>query len=184
MSETVTINSQQFSVYASLSQAAQYLLAVFGADAWFALTPDQQGQALVTATRLMDRQCWQGTRTTDSQELEWPRTGISGVYELAVPGDIVNGTIELAFAISGGSEVVNNATPQAQTLQTVKAGSVSLTYFRGAEGVLAANRFPLPVQEYVRKYLCGAAGLTLGAKSYGTDGESITNDDMGYSDPL
>lgn len=184
--ETVTINSQQYDSYASISQAAAYLMSIFGYDAWFLLTPDQQGQALVTATRLMDRQCWLGRRSTDSQPLEWPRTGtgVDGVTDFTVPGDIVNGTIELAFAIITGSTVLSSATPGAQTLQQIKAGSVSLTYFRGAEGVLAINRFPLAVQEYVKKYGCGAGGLVGGAKSFGTDGCSITNDDLGYSNPL
>ena len=144
MTESVLVNSTPYDTYATVSQADDYLQAVFGNDTWVALTDDHKGQALVSATRLLDRQCWLGSRSSDSQPLEWPRkdTGTEGVDEAIVPADIISGSIELAFAIGSGSEVVTNATPGAQSLQSIKAGSVSLSYFRGAEGVAAINRFP------------------------------------------
>jgi hypothetical protein len=186
MTEQVTVQSQPYDTYASVTQADLYLNANFLATAWFDLTEDQKGQLLVTATRLFDRQCWLGEKTepgpSPMQPLAWPRTstGVDGVEDDVVPTDIVNGSIEMAFAILDGNEAVNSNVPGAQKLRSIGAGSVNLAWFRGAEGSARFNRFPLPVQELVKKYLCGQ-GLT-GAIISGTDGCSITNDDLGYNE--
>lgn len=188
MTETVQISSQTYDTYASVEQAALYLAANFLATAWFDLTEDQQGQLLVTATRLFDRQCWLGEKTEPGpspiQPLAWPRTntGIEGVEDDVVPNDIVLGSIEMAFAILDGSEAINNSVPNAQKLRSIAAGSVNLSWFRGAEGVVRFDRFPLPVQELIGRYLCGQ-GIG-GLFAFGTDGESVLNDDLGYNEGI
>jgi DnaT-like ssDNA binding protein len=185
--ETVTIPESSgtvYDTYASVDQADLYLTANFAATAWFDLTEDQKAQLLVTSTRLLDRQCWLGDKTEDGQPLQWPRTdtGVEEVVDNGVPLGIVNGSIELAFAILDGSDVVNSNVPGAQKLRSIAAGSVNLSYFRGAEGDTARyGRFPLPVQELVSRYLCGGqqvAGLLVS----GTGGISVTEDDLGYSE--
>ena len=189
MTEIVIITSgNQYHTYASVEQADLYLTANFLATAWFDMTEDQKGQLLVTATRLFDRQCWLGEKTDAStpQPLAWPRmnTGIEGVIDSEVPQDIVNGSIEMAFAILDGSEAINSQVPGAQKLRSIAAGSVNLSWFRGAEGIAAEEgRFPLPVQELVGKYLCGSQGIG-GLFVSGTDGESVANDDLGYNEGI
>lgn len=183
MTEIVTIDSLPYDVYRTVEQADQYLIAKFGTT-WFSLTELQKKQALISSTRLIDRQCWKGSKTQDYQPLAWPRkeTGIADVEDDVVPDDISNASIELADAISAGSTVADNPTPGVQGIQSLQAGSVSLSFFRGAEGVLGEQRFPQIVQELVRKYTCGAGGLTVVGKVTGvTDAESVTNDDFGYS---
>lgn len=186
MTEQVLVNSQPYNTYASVDQAATYLNANYLASAWFDLTEDQQAQLLVTATRLFDRQCWLGEKTDQStpQALQWPRTGtgIEGVEDAVVPDDIVNGSIEMAFAILDGNEAINSQVPGAQKLRSLGAGSVNLAWFRGAEGDLAeGSRFPLPVQELVGRYLCGSQGISTLITS-GTGGTSVTDDDLGYNE--
>ena len=182
--ESVIINSNPYDVYANVEMADLYLGANFLAAAWFELTLDQRGQLLVTATRLFDRQCWIGDKTEASQPLEWPRTGtgIEGVEDNIVPDDIINGSIEMAFAILEGTEAINSTNPGAQKLRSIAAGSVNLQWFRGAEGQNAVfDRFPLPVQELVGQYLC--AGQTIsGLFVSGTDGVSVTEDDLGFNE--
>ena len=183
----VVINSTPYEAYADVEETDAYHAANFLATTWFAQDDNQKGQLLVTATRLLDRQCWLGDPTgLSGQILAWPRTGtgIEGVDENIVPEDIVNATMELALAIADGSDVINSSQPGAQKLQTIKAGSVSLTYFRGAEGPVAQfSRFPLVVQELVRQYLCSSQTL-LSVGAFGTDGESVTENDLGYNEGM
>lgn len=184
----VLIASQPYDSYATLDYANLYLQANFLASGWFSLTDDQKGSALVTATRLMDRQCWLGDPTgLSGQLLKWPRmnTGVDGVEDNVIPQDIIDGCVELAFAITDGNEAVNNQVPGVQKIRDLAAGSVRISYFRLAEGATAqVARFPLPVQELVSKYMCGAGAGLDALTSSGTDGQSVTQDDLGFDEGI
>jgi len=187
MPDILQIDSQPYNSYATADMADTYLAAASNGATWFTLTDNQKAQYLVTASRLFDRQCWLGTRTEDDQDMEWPRssTGVTGVEDDEVPLRVIEGTIEMALALADGSEALSDAVPGAQKLSSISAGSVSLSYFRGAEGgVATAARFPLVVQEYIKPYLCGSRNVIGGVIPSGTDGESVTENDFGYSDGL
>lgn len=184
----VLIASQPYDVYAPLDYANLYLQANFAASGWFSLTDDQKGAALVSATRLIDRQCWLGDPTgLSGQTLQWPRTntGVDGVDDTIIPQGIIDGSVELAFAITDGNDVINNQVPGVQKIRDLAAGSVHISYFRLAEGATAqVARFPLPVQELVGKYLCGAGAGLDALVSSGTDGISTTEDDLGFDEGI
>lgn len=185
----ISVSSNLYDVYADNHDVDNYLLAKFGTTAWFAATEDEQAQAIVSATRLLDKQCWLGDKTSDSQPLAWPRTntGVEGVEDNVIPNDIKFGMAELAFLILTGSNVENNTLPGGQGLQIIKAGSVMLQYFRDAQGLMEQQaRFPPVVQEYIARYLCGTGILTGVATGVttGTERESVTNEDFGYSEGL
>ena len=44
--------------------------------AWASATTDQKNRALFTATQRLDRERYLGARATDTQSLQWPRTGV------------------------------------------------------------------------------------------------------------
>jgi len=44
--------------------------------AWASATTDQKNRALYTATQRIDRERFLGARATDTQALQWPRTGV------------------------------------------------------------------------------------------------------------
>jgi hypothetical protein len=44
--------------------------------AWASATTDQKNRALFTATQRLDRERYLGARATDTQALQWPRTGV------------------------------------------------------------------------------------------------------------
>ena len=44
--------------------------------AWASATTDQKNRALYTATQRLDRERFIGARATDTQALQWPRTGV------------------------------------------------------------------------------------------------------------
>lgn len=174
-----------YEVYADLAMADAYMEFAFHGDTWRALTgttgDDSKERALVTATRLLNRQLWLGQLAVAGQELAWPRinTGVEGVTDTVIPPDIVTAAIEIALALVDGSEVQNEQNT-GQKIQSLQAGSVGITFFRGAEGV--ALRFPLIVWELIKKYLTGASAIA-GIIVSGTDGESVTRHDFGLSGP-
>jgi hypothetical protein len=183
----VIVNSQPYDAYSTLDYANLYLQANFLASGWFNLTDDQKGSALVTATRLFDRQCWLGEPTMLSgQTLQWPRTntGIDGLDDQTIPQQIIDGSVEMAFALTDGNEAVNNNVPGVQKIRRLGAGSVNIEWFRLAEGTAAQlNRFPLPVQELVGQFLCGQGDFEQFITS-GTDGISVTQDDLGFDEGI
>lgn len=186
MTEQVQIGSGNvFDTYATVSQADDYLIASATATAWRALTSEEEkARFLVSATRLFETQRWKGSKTDPAQPLAWPRTGtgISGVEDDVVPQPIINASIELAAALVDNTDITTQQTTE-QTIQNLKAGSTSITFFRGAGG--SPTRFPFNVMELIRDYLDGY-GTTLdgGVVSSGTSKESISGNDYGYSEPL
>jgi Putative DnaT-like ssDNA binding protein len=177
---SVLIGSQTYTTYATEPEADVYLNASVSVATWSDLSDDDKGRNLVAATRTLDRQRWKGEKTDPDQELAWPRTdtGVDGVEDDVIPQPIIDASIELALAIAGGSDV-QDAQNQAQKIQQLKAGSVALTFFRGADGV--PLRFPLIVQELVGDYLAGS-GADLAGSASGVTGVSISDDDYGFTE--
>lgn len=60
--------------------AAQLIIDGFVLDAdvtaWASATTDAKNRALFTATQRLDRERFLGARATDTQALQWPRTGV------------------------------------------------------------------------------------------------------------
>jgi len=172
-----------YTVYADLDTADEYLGGSSHASTWDTLDDDQKGRYLVTASRLLNRQAWKGTKTVAGQALAFPRTGMNIIPEPVVdaeglPIDVVNASIELALAIADGSEVQNQQTG-AERIHSMSAGSVSITNFRGVD---IATRFPQIVHELLRPFIGGTSDTTFGvAKATGVDGETIFPIELGYN---
>jgi len=188
MVETVSVDGTDYESYVSLEQADAYLNAAQHGATWQAETDDDvKGRAIVTAVRTLDRQRWKGERNPDdspTHSLEWPRinTGVAGVEDDVVPQDILDATCELALSLMDGSTVQTEVGAQSKETSSLKAGSVSISYFKGAitQDKVNPARFPLPVQELVQPYLAGGNSSVAGV-AYGTDGESVTEEDFGYN---
>ncbi len=184
MTEQVQIESGEFYyTYATIDQANLYLNASATATGWQALTSDvDKARYLVTATRTLDRQRWRGTKTDPVQPLAWPRTGtgITGVEDDVVPQPIIDASIEYAAALVEDTASVTSQNNE-QTVASLKAGSAAISFFRGAGG--EPTRFPFNIMELIGDYLAGSSGA-VGVIASGTDGESVTNKDYGYSQSL
>ena len=74
-----TVGGANANSYLTLA-AAQTIVDGFVEDAdvtaWATATTDQKNRALVTATQRLDRERFLGARSTDTQALQWPRTGV------------------------------------------------------------------------------------------------------------
>lgn len=74
-----TVGGANANSYLTLADA-QAIIDGFVQDAdvtaWASATTDQKNRALFTATQRLDRERYLGARVTDTQALQWPRTGV------------------------------------------------------------------------------------------------------------
>lgn len=168
--QTITIGGEDYDVYVIVAQADIYLAAdVSRFAAWAALTADEKGQAIVTATRRMDRLKWIGVETdlVTPQPLEWPRTGATdcdgnAIGTTVVPDEIDEATIILAADIAA-KPALGDTTSTDSNLKRAVAGSVEVEFFRAQGGTI----LPSYIMELVSCLLDGsAAPLTVAT---GTD---------------
>lgn len=179
---TITIDSTNYSVYASVATITAYLQAdpVLG-PVWEALSEASQKQYAVTATRTLDRQRWPGEKTEDSQTNAWPRTGtgIDGVEDDVVPQAIIDADCLLAGYMANGWTATTTTT--ASGIKRQKAGSVEIEYFAGGV-TTSGTRFPLPVWELLLPYISGSSASS--ALSFGTSGTSAFDTSFDRSLPF
>lgn len=155
MTITVGINS-----YINLSDATAYFNESLAySSIWQTLDPGTQEQTLVTATRMLDRQTWQGLPTATPQALQWPRTGVIDKYNLpvdpsSVPQAIIYAECELAMAIYADPTVQTNKNTTTN-VKSVKGGPAEVQFFRPVNG----GRFPTIVQELVGQYMSGSTPI-------------------------
>ncbi len=164
--------------YINLADAETYFTHMIHAADWDSATDDTKNDALVTATSMLDRQEWTGSKTGDPQTLDWPRTGVSdpegnAVDSATVPQFILDATCELALALIQDLTVQTDA-DTSSNIKGLKAGSAEIQYFKGKSG----PRFPTIVHELIGFYLGSASAYT--APYYGaTEAETgLTDHDL------
>lgn len=158
----IDIGADTYTVYADEDTADTYAAAAYHAEEFRNATLLDRQMALVTATRLLDRQLW--------------RDGYTTFAERAVVQNIIDASIEIAIDIINGSDMQNQST-NATLERSISAGSVSITNFRGVQNY---TRFPTIVQELLRDYLTGNGSLFM-PKSTGVADETIFPLGLGYS---
>lgn len=176
---TVSISGTSYDIYGTQADAKKYFAArTDGAS--FSGRPDlAQKQLLVMATRMIDRQIWQGAKTSSSQPLAFPRTGMTvGGEEVdgsVVPDDVEFGCYELAMAIGLAPKTESQASI-GQNVRSVGAGPARVEFFRPTLGGPTDFRFPTVVQELLGKYLSSSAPSISPIASGTTDQESSWSD--------
>jgi len=166
-------------VYGGLDAARSYIGGIFApaASAWLALLPDDQGRTLVTATRYLDEQPWDGaaigTVGGAATTLQFPRTGLTrngvAVDVATVPPEVVQAAFELAVLISAKPAVVSSV-DQGTNLKSVSGGGgVGASFFAPTSAALGtAPVMPVVVQRLVGRFL--AAPGDDGAGGFGSGG--------------
>lgn len=177
---SITIGSNEYEVYSDVAEADAYYNGSTEFADWDALTATEKSRALVSSTRLIDRQPWQGAKVVSSpdQILDFPRTGLVDCEGIAL--DDVD-TLPLAVTASQ-LLALDIHTDNAQTQQRInedltkslKAGSVSLVNFRQDKDTLS-GRFALDVMELIGCFLSSGASISSSIDS-GTDGVAVDND--------
>jgi hypothetical protein len=156
-----TIGGANANSYLTLA-AAQALIDGFVEDddvvAWASATTDQKNRALASATQRLDRERFLGARATDTQALQWPRTGVRkpdtyiNTYTVGFPFRIttdyftdteIPSQIEYAQCVLGLSGV--------EDYKRVQIGSLSVETAGASSMATGADRVP-PIFE---RYLTG-----------------------------
>lgn len=120
--------------YVSLADADAYLTDNPHTTLWEDTTEDVKTWALMSATRLMDTYMkWEGSRQTETQALEWPRSGgknrCSGqsIPENYIPKNITNACIELAYDQLVSDKTRPTSTEQSQ-ISKLKVDVLEISY--------------------------------------------------------
>jgi hypothetical protein len=69
-------NANSYLTLADAEAIIEGLVQDADVTAWSSATTDQKNRALFTATQRLDRERYLGARATDTQALQWPRTGV------------------------------------------------------------------------------------------------------------
>ena len=173
----ITINAEDYTAYASVSEA-DIALAVdpVRMTAWSARNDDSKGIHLIAATNRLDLLSWQGSKTGGSAQVNaFPRSGLSydddtPVPDNAVPRDLERATILLAGSIASTPAQANAGT-SGRAISRVKAGSAEVEFFRQQETVTGKPVQDETVFELIRQWLQGRdSSSASGAMASGTDG--------------
>lgn len=201
----ITIGGVLIEVYGSESGANAYLAAATNGTAWSTLTVLARQQALVTATRLLERQRWAGDptqpvsktqpQTGGTQPLQWPRTGLvdrngDALSSATIPQDVIDAAYELAVSLSASSSTLTQTQGQVVGVKSNRDRKkvaeleieTDVEYFAAGVQSRLSSRFPLIVEELIGLWLAGSAaasGVGLGSIS-GSGCESIFNSRRTY----
>lgn len=96
------------SYYGTVEDADTYFAALLRRDLWFDATPQEKQQALVAATKQIDRLNFKWEKVESDQVLQFPRTADPDVVVTEVPEAIEAATYELAYTL------MNDVDPDAE----------------------------------------------------------------------
>jgi hypothetical protein len=178
---TVTISGNSFDVYGTSADLKTYMLAHMNSTAYDNASSGDRKKAHVSATRWLDRANWAGDKTSSSQALEFPRTGLTDkdgndVASDAVPTVVEHACYELILYLLDDA-TATQSDDQGSNVKRVKAGSAEVEFFKGTDG--KKSRFPTEANELIRYFLEGQTSIVT-PYAPGTDAESSFDDDDYY----
>ena len=133
--------------------------------AWASATDDQKNRALYTATQRLDRERFIGARATNTQALQWPRTGvrrpdtyvntyasgfpfrISEDYfsETEIPDQVKRAQVVLAVYLNNNKDGIGLS--GLEDFKSVQLGSLNVTPDK--TGAVGADRVPPLLERYL-----------------------------------
>jgi hypothetical protein len=133
--------------------------------AWASATTDQKNRALYTATQRLDRERFLGARATDTQSLQWPRTGvrkpdtyvntyatgfpfrISEDYftDTEIPDQVKRAQVVLAVYLNNNKDGIGLS--GLEDFKSVSIGNISITPDK--TGAVGADRVPPLLERYL-----------------------------------
>ena len=164
-----TIGAADANSYLTLAEA-QAIIDGFVQDAdvtaWASATTDQKNRALFTATQRLDRERFLGARATDTQALQWPRTGVRkpdtyiNTYAVGfpfrittdyytdteIPQQVQYAQVVLAAYLNNNPDGIGLS--GLEDYKNVKIGSIDVTPNLGY-GAVGADKIPPIVERYL-----------------------------------
>ncbi len=161
----------------TLAEADAYVDAmVLGTDAnkWGSGNADSRNRALTAATQRLDRERFLGARATDTQALEWPRTGVRkpstyiNTYatgfpfriaddfftDTEIPPQIKHAQIELAVYLHSNKDGISLG--GLEDFKSVQVGSISVVPDK--TGSVGADRVPPMFERYLHSLRISGPG--------------------------
>jgi hypothetical protein len=163
-----TIGSASANSYLTLAEAQAIVDGMVEDNdsiAWESASDDQKNRALYTATQRLDRERFLGARATDTQGLQWPRTGvrkpdtyvntyatgfpfrISDDYftDTEIPDQIKRAQVVLAIYLNSNKDGIGLS--GLEDYKSVSIGSLSVTPDK--TGAVGADRVPPLFERYL-----------------------------------
>ena len=125
MSKKVTINTEEYDVYATVSDANNYFAVTYGNE-WSDIAATTKPKLLISATKYIDRQNWQGEKVDKEQSLQFPRI-IND--EQTDENLLMEACCEIAMSFYNNDTSVSLSMPN---VQNVKLGDSSISFNEGA----------------------------------------------------
>lgn len=196
---TITIQGTAVEIYGDETGARVYLAGAIHGTVWGTTSVPQQQRALVTATRLLDRQNWLGQPTQPidktvpqplgTQALQWPRAGVTSrngvtIDDTLIPGDVIDAAYEIALDLIDAASTIQTQNDGTDLkIETTKQRVGPIQTERSIERFEAGGqnraRLPLIVRELLAPFIGGdgIAGVAFGADGCST----IEGADLGFS---
>ena len=173
---TITISGNDYTTYSNLADADDYFIGSTDYTTWDGYTDLEKERALISATRLIDRQPWQGSKDDEDQTLDFPRTGLTCNGSDVTADDSLELAVEasqlLALDLLTGATDTSTNTNESLT-KRLKADTVEIEYFRADPS--AITRFSSDVMELIGCFLSSAVPLSSSIAT-GTDGTALDDD--------
>jgi hypothetical protein len=167
-----TVGGASANSYLTLAAAQDLIDGMVENDdvtAWASATTDQKNRALYSATQRLDRERFLGARATDTQALQWPRTGVRkpdtyiNTYAIGfpfkittdyftdteIPDQIKQAQVVLAVYLNNNKDGMGLS--GLEDYKSVTIGSLSVTSAGASAMATGADRVP-PIFE---RYLTG-----------------------------
>lgn len=107
--------------YNDVASADTYFAARYGFAKWGTLTDPVKLSLLTSASQILDQLCtWDGDKTSDAQDGEFPRDG-----DTTVPQDVKDSECEIAYRII---DEESTSTDAGDPTEKLKAGSVEIGF--------------------------------------------------------
>jgi hypothetical protein len=162
-----TVGGASANSYLTLAEANSLIEGLVQNDdvvAWASATDDQKNRALYSATQRIDRERFLGARATDTQSLQWPRTGVRkpdtyiNTYAVGfpfrittdyftdteIPDQIKKAQAELAVYLNNNKDGLGLS--GLEDYKNVKIGNLDVT--PNNYGATGADRIPPMVERY------------------------------------
>lgn len=95
MALDATVGGEDSNSYVTQAEATAYFADRLHADSWEDFA--SKDQALITASSMLDwNMKWKGFRSSSSQKLDWPRSGVLDSYSVEIDSDTLPDALKVA----------------------------------------------------------------------------------------
>lgn len=152
--EFIIVNGKKYYTYATISEANDYFATCFNSE-WSEVSASEKISLLITATRLIDKKCYQGKKVDEEQHLKFPRI----IADEQTDDELVmEACCELAMSLyfDGDSSSIKGI--NMKSVQSVSLGDSSISFKDGAN--LESDQDAI-IDDYLSDYLMGGVQVIL-----------------------